>query len=204
MKTRLVPALALLAAAALPGFAQNGKPDAEGFIRDWLVLAPYPAEDMGSNEIDRKQFADEAKPAAREGAKQKIGDQELTWQKVAAKDFFIDFKALHPDRSEHVAAWAVAYVVAPAQLTGLTLRMNSNDQGKVYLNGAEVVKFTDTRTLEKDAEDPAKDVTLMRGVNVVVLKVVNEENNWQGSVRFMDKDGKPLTNLKVQTTPDAK
>jgi hypothetical protein len=31
--------------------------------------------------------------------------------------------------------------------------------------------------------------------------VVNEENNWQGSVRFMDKAGKPLTDLKIETKP---
>jgi hypothetical protein len=34
-----------------------------------------------------------------------------------------------------------------------------------------------------------------------VLKVANEENNWQGSVRFVDASGKPVTDLKVQTAP---
>lgn len=79
--------------------------------------------------------------------------------------------------------------------------MNSNDQGKAYLNGKELVKFTDTRTLEKDAEDTAADVTLKKGVNVLVLKVVNEENNWQGSVRFLDKAGQPVTDVKIETKP---
>ena len=79
--------------------------------------------------------------------------------------------------------------------------MNSNDQGKAYLNGKELVKFTDTRTLEKDAEDTAADVTLKKGVNVLVLKVVNEENNWQGSVRFLNQAGQPVTDLKIETKP---
>ena len=83
--------------------------------------------------------------------------------------------------------------------TGLTLKMNSNDQGKVYLNGKELVKFTDTRTLEKDAEDSATNVTLKKGLNVLVLKVINEENNWQGSVRFLGAAGKPVTDLKIET-----
>jgi hypothetical protein len=79
--------------------------------------------------------------------------------------------------------------------------MNSNDQGKAYLNGKELVKFTDTRTLEKDADDAATNVTLKKGVNVLVLKVANEENNWQGSVRLLDAAGKPVTDVKVQTAP---
>jgi len=202
MKTPLSLTLALFAAATLPAVAQNGKPDPEGFIRDWLVLAPFSIEsESGGTEIDKKQFADEALPAAKDGAKQKIGDKELTWKKTAANEFYVDFKALHPAQSENVIAWAVAYVIAPADQSGLTLAMNSNDQGKAYLNGKELVKFTDTRTLEKDAEDKAAGATLKKGVNVLVLKVINQENNWQGSVRFLDNAGKPVTNLKIETKP---
>ena len=191
--------LTLFLAAAFPAFAQNGKPDAEGFIRDWLVLAPAGIGESGADEIDKKQFAEEAQPAAAEGAKQKVGSKELTWKKTAAKNFYLDFKELYPEQSEHVIAWAVAYVVSPDDKTGLTLKMNSNDQGKVYLNGKELVKFTDTRTLEKDAEDSATNVTLKKGLNVLVLKVINEENNWQGSVRFLGAAGKPVTDLKIET-----
>jgi hypothetical protein len=197
--------LATFVALALPAFAQNGKPDSEGFLRDWLVLAPVStAGSTGGEEIDRKQFPEEALPAAKEGAKQKVGDRELTWKKVAAPEFHLDFVKEYPSENTSVIAWAVAYVVSPAEKTGLTLHMNSNDQGKVYLNGTEVVKFAepDGRTLEKGAEDKAPNITLKAGVNVVVLKVINGDNNWQGSVRFMDKDGKPVTDLKVQTKKD--
>lgn len=202
MKIRYLTVVAFSLASSFSAFAQNGKPDSEGFIRDWLVLAPYSFDgSSGAEEIDKKQFADEAHPAAKDGARQKVGTKELTWRKTAAKQFHIDFRELHPGEYEHVVGWAVAYVTAPAEKSGLTLRMNSNDQGKVYLNGKELVKFTDTRTLEKDAEDSAANVTLKQGVNVLVLKVVNEENNWQGSVRFMDKSGKPVTDLKIDTKP---
>ncbi|WP_414662655.1 hypothetical protein [Horticoccus sp. 23ND18S-11] len=203
MKTPSLPAfLALLSLAVLSASAQNGKPDAEGFIRDWLVLAPLPIGEGGGGEaIDKKQFADEAMPAAKDATTQEVGGKELMWEKIATKAFYIDFKELNPNQSEQVVGWAVAYLVSADEKTGLTLKMNSNDQGKVYLNGKELVKFTDTRTLEKDTEDTATNVTLKKGVNVLVLKVVNEENNWQGSVRFLDKAGKPLTDVKVETKP---
>jgi hypothetical protein len=202
MKNPLVLSLAFLAATVLPVAAQNGKPDAEGFIRDWLVLGPLPiGEGGGADAIDKQQFATEAKPDAKEGAVQVAAGKELAWEKVAAKDFYIDFKELYPAQSEQVVAWAVAYVVVAAEKTGLTLRMNSNDQGKAFLNGKEVVKFTDARTLEKADENSAEGVTLKKGVNVVVLKVVNEENNWQGSLRFVDQAGKPVTDFKIETKP---
>jgi len=201
-KSVFLASLSLLAASAIPAAAQNGKPDAEGFIRDWLVLAPLPiAESSGADALDKKQFAEEASPAAKEGAVQKLGSKELAWAKVASATFYVDFKELHPSQSEQVVAWAVAYVVCTAEKSGLTLKMNSNDQGKVYLNGQELVKFTDARSLEKDAEDTAANVTLKKGVNVLVLKVVNEENNWQGSVRFLDHAGQPVTDVKIETKP---
>ncbi|MEO6245010.1 MAG: hypothetical protein ABIQ12_06210 [Opitutaceae bacterium] len=202
MKTPLLLTFALFAGAAFPAAAQNGKPDAEGFIRDWLVLGPLPiGEGGGADAIDKKQFATEAMPAAKEGAAQSFGSKELSWEKVAAKDFYLDFKELYPAQSEQVVAWAVAYIVVATEKTGLTLRMNSNDQGKAFLNGKELVKFSDARTLEKADENSAEGVTLKKGVNVVVLKVANEENNWQGSLRFLDKAGKPVTDLKVETKP---
>lgn len=203
MKLRIVSLLlAALAARLTSTAAESGKLDAEGFIREWLVLAP--ASIAGSNglqEIDKQQLPNEAKPAAKEGAKQKIGSDELTWMKVVTPAFYIDFRELFPNQSEYVIAWAVAYIVSPDDKTGVTLRMNSNDQGKVYLNGMEVVKFTETRALEKDMEDSAPNLALKKGVNVIVLKVINEENNWQGSVRLVDAAGKPLSDLKVQTQP---
>lgn len=202
MSSRLLSVPALLLALAAPLVAQGGKPDAEGFIRDWLVLAPFPiGESGGAEAIDKKQFAEEALPAAKDATSQKVGGRDLMWEKVTSKTFYLDFRELHPSQFEHVAGWAVAYVVADEEKSGLTLRMNSNDQGKVYLNGKELVKFTDTRTLEKDQEDSATGVTLKKGVNVLVLKVVNEENNWQGSVRFLSAGGKPVTDLRIATNP---
>ena len=202
MKNSSALALALITSFALPAAALAAKPDAEGFIRDWLVLAPFAiGESSAADELDKKQFATEAQPAAKEGAAQAIGSKELAWSKVSSKTFYVDFKELNPTQSDHVIAWAVAYIVCADEKSGLTLKMNSNDQGKVYLNGKELVKFTDTRTLEKEAEDTATNVTLKKGVNVLVLKVINEENNWQGSVRFLDRAGKPLTDLTVETKP---
>jgi hypothetical protein len=43
-----------------PARAADAKPDDEGFIRDWLMLAPAPITDSGADEIDKKQIPEEA------------------------------------------------------------------------------------------------------------------------------------------------
>ena len=78
--------------------------------------------------------------------------------------------------------------------------MGSNDEGKVWLNGKEVVKFNSPRALAKDS-DKAQGLTLTAGTNVIVFKVINESNNWQGCIRLVDKDTKPLADLKLKTAP---
>jgi hypothetical protein len=78
--------------------------------------------------------------------------------------------------------------------------MGSNDQGKVWLNGKEAVKAANGRALAKDASK-AEGLTLTKGTNVIVFKVLNESNNWQGCIRVVDKDNKRVGGLKIKTAP---
>lgn len=178
------------------------KPDDKGFIRDWLLLAPIPlaAENTGAEEIDKQQVPNEAALKPKAGDTVTVGGKALTWRKVTAKDYFFDVNVILGGMNENVTAYAVAYVVAPKEITGAQLLMGSNDQGKVYLNGKEVVKFTDTRTLDPDT-DKASNLTLKAGANVVVFKVINENNSWQGCLRFTDAAGKPLPGLTIKLAP---
>lgn len=176
--------------------------DEEGFIRKWLILAPIPCakENNGAQEIDEEQLTGEETAKPREGERLKAGDRELTWKRHVTPEFYIDFREfVEPERHENVVGYAVCYVVAETELTGLKLLMGSNDQGKILLNGRQVVKFDATRALEKD-QTAAELVTLRKGENVLLFKVINEGNNWQGCVRFVDGAGKPVTGLRVTLT----
>jgi len=193
---------ALLATLLLSLFApqQAASPDAEGFIRNWLVLAPIAIEgDQGATEIDREFIKGEATIRPKAGEAVPVGPgQSVTWTAHQTSDYFIDFlQAFGKARGDYVAGYAVAYVIADEEMK-VTLALSTNDQGKVWLNGKQVFKFAETRTLEKDTDKI--DVTLNKGENVLVMKVVNEVNNWQGCARFL-RDGKPLTGLKVQQAP---
>jgi uncharacterized Zn ribbon protein len=174
-------------------------PDGEGFIRNWLVLAPIPVEEgSGASEIEKDLVSGEAKLKPKAGEKVKVEGKELTWTAHKTADWFIDFlTGFGKDRGEDACAYAVAYVHADDTMK-VKLAIGSNDQCKAFVNGKEVAKFTETRTLEKDTE--SVEVSLAKGQNVLVLKVINEKNNWQGCARFL-KEGAPVKNIKISLTP---
>jgi uncharacterized Zn ribbon protein len=192
----------MISAALLVLFAvpqDTHAPDAEGFIRNWLVLAPIPVEEgSASTELDKDFVKDEANIKPKAGDKVKIDGKEYAWTAHKTADFFIDFLAsFGKERGEDVAAYAVAYVLAEDDMK-VKLSIGSNDECKAYVNGKQVIKFAETRTLEKDSD--TGETSLKKGQNVLVFKVLNEKNNWQGCARFM-KDGSPVKNIKISLTP---
>jgi uncharacterized Zn ribbon protein len=179
--------------------AQTSNPDAEGFIRNWLVLAPIAIEgESGATEIEKDFLKGEATVTPKAGDKVMAGGQALSWTAHQTSDYFIDFlQSFGKTRGEYVAGYAVAYIVADAEMK-VTLALSTNDQGKAWLNGKPVFTFAETRTLEKDTD--RVEVTLAKGQNVLVLKVINEVNNWQGCARFL-KDGAPVKNIRISSAP---
>ena len=192
------PLIALVLSALIQTAAQTFAPDAEGFIRNWLVLAPMAIDgDSGADQIDR-EFVREVtlKPKAED--KVSFGGKELTWKAHQTSDYFIDFlQSFGKERGEYVAGYALAYVIADEDMK-VSLLLSTNDQGKAWLNGREIFRFAETRVLDKDTD--RVEVTLTKGQNVLLLKVINEVNMWQACARFL-KEGAPVKNLKITLTP---
>ena len=189
---------AFLGAVLVP--AETFSPDADGFIRNWLVLAPIAIqEDSGASEIEKDFLGAEATIKPKPEEKVNVDGKILTWKPHQTSDYFVDFRqAFGAERGEDAAGYAVAYVIADEEMK-VRLSVGSNDQCKVWLNGAQVIKFAETRTLDKDAD--SADVTLVKGQNVLVFKVINEKNSWQGAARFL-KDGAGVKNVKISLTPE--
>src|ERR1051325_11060576 len=91
--------------------AADYKPDDEGYIRNWLMLAPIKLaqENSGAEEIDKQQIKDEGKIQPKEGEKTKAGDTELTWKAIKAADVFFDVNEILGSQNENVAGYFVAY-----------------------------------------------------------------------------------------------
>ena len=207
-RTVLAPAmLALILAGGMVGVSRaadaDGKPDDEGFLRQWLVLAPIPLADgqSGADAVGLEQVPDEAKLHPKENDKVTVGEKELVWTKRESDDALVDFNKIIGQTTENSVAYAVVYVTAEDEMPGLKLKIGSDDEARVYLNGKELLKHTEARAAEKD-QDTVEDVTLKKGINTLILKVVNESEEWSACARFTDKDDKPVTGIELGLKPE--
>jgi hypothetical protein len=177
----------------------NPHMDEEGFIRTWLILAPVPlAASVGAlDAVDQQQLPDEAALKPRPGDQAQAGAKLRKWKAGTFKDFIIDYNAFIGAQTDHAAGYAVTYVRCEEEPGDVQLSAALNDFGKVYLNGKEVLKQTEGGALQKDRF--TADVKLNRGVNVLIVKTINEANNFQACARFRRKDGKPLKDLIITT-----
>jgi hypothetical protein len=129
-----------------------------------------------------------------------VSGQEYTWQAHHAEEPILDFNRLVGKQSDYCVAYAVCYVISAAERSDLLLHVGSDDQAKVYLNGEEVYINVQPRPLK--SLEPSRPVTLRKGTNVLVFKVVNETVDWEGCVRFVDREGHPVQDLQARLTPE--
>jgi hypothetical protein len=183
------------------GAADALQPDSDGYIRHWLLLAPIALAEgeTGSEAIFKEQIKDEATLRPKAGDKLKIGGKELTWKAITATTNYFDFAASVNTLGEKEAGYAVTYIECETEKPEVIMAVASNDQGRIYLNGVDIYVWSEPRTLTLDSEKGR--VTLKKGVNVIVFKVINEQGNWQGAMRLLDKAGAPLKDLKIKSTP---
>lgn len=83
------------------------------------------------------------------------------------------------------------------------MRVGSDDEAKIYLNGKEIYRNEMARACMPELDEVAG-VELKAWLNVLVFKVVNETLGWQGSVRFTDSSGQPLKGIRVTLDPSGK
>lgn len=204
MKTFLtsIGAAALLGAAIVSATAADSlRPDSDGYIRDWVMLAPIAIRDGEScaDALLKNLIPNEAALRPKAGDTVKVGGKELTWKNVTAATNYFDFNETLKSINDHVAGYMVNYVECDVEMPEVVLAVASNDQGRIYFNGVDIYASTEPRPLMLD-QDKGK-VTLKKGTNVIVFKVTNEQNSWQGAMRLLDKSGAPLKNIRIKLQP---
>jgi hypothetical protein len=175
--------------------------DSDGYIRHWVMLAPVPLgdEEPGSEAVYKQQIRGEGALRPKAGDRVKVGAKELTWQNITASTNYFDFNAILKTVNDRAAGYMVTYVESETERPDVIMAVASNDEGRIYFNGVDIYLFSEPRPLLLDA-DKGK-VTLKKGVNVIVFKVVNEQNAWQGAMRLLDKSGAPLKDIKIKLSP---
>jgi serine/threonine protein kinase len=184
---------------ALPGFRG---PHAQGFLQDWLLLAPLPLApgESSTDGLAREQLKGEADLQPRAGQPVVVDGREYVWHEHQAPQAVLDINAVLGRVTEHSVAYAVCYLDSDRARGDLRLEVGSDDQAKVYLNGKVVYQQPSDGALT--ILDNVGPVELRQGANVLVLKVVNLGLTWEGCVRFVDADGKPAQGIQVRLTPE--
>jgi hypothetical protein len=179
----------------------TSSPRAQGFLRDWLLLLPLPwaAGETVAQALDRHQIPDEAQARPRAGDRVPLGGRELIWQEYRSPGAVVDFDAAAGPMTERSVAYAVCYIESDRERDGLWLQVGGDDRAKVYLNGREIYRSSASRMVT--APDAVGLVRLERGINVLLLKVVNEQELWQCCARLVDDAGRPAEGLRVRLAP---
>ena len=199
---RSIGTIALLGLSMVTGMAAEfSRPDSDGYIRDWLMLAPIVLRDGEScaEALLKDQIPNESALHPKAGDPIKVGGKDLAWRKVTAATNYFDFNETLKSINDHVAGYLVTYLECDAEMPEIILAVASNDQGRIYFNGVDIYAFTEARPLMLDA-DKGK-VTLKKGTNVIVFKITNEQNSWQAAMRLLDKSGAPLKGVRVKLHP---
>lgn len=193
----------------------NASVDDEGFIRNWLVLPSIDlGETAGNHEegtqkpmFDKEYFAGQANAAPKAGDKVKVGDAELEWKSVkAGDDSIVDLLAACSDAgkpTENCLVMGVCYILSDADISDVKLKIGSDDSSLWTLNGTEVVRVYEGRAAEKD-QNTKEGLALKKGYNVLKFACINGNGEFKICARFVDKEDKPVKNLKISLTPPAK
>ena len=181
--------------------AEVQRPDSEGYLRHWVMLAPVPLREglTCAEALLQEQIKNEAALRPKAGDPVKIGGKELVWQNITASTNYVDFNQVLRSINDHAIGYMVCYIECEKEMPELILAVASNDQGRIYFNGVDIYAWTEARPLMLDADKGR--VTLKKGMNVFVFKIANEQNSWQGAMRFLTKSGAPVTDLKIRLSP---
>ncbi len=188
--------------------AGGAQPDAEGFIRRWLLLEPI-AKPNRSNAVFtdsyiRKAFTTEYFPnqftvLPEAGAKVRVGNQKLTWHALDSKNFNVKlFRFAHGlDKNVYgVLFWAVTVVNCAEDINNVRMAVGSNSASMWWLNGEEAIVLSgDRRMVKDDCVSPR--LTLKKGKNIVRGAVINGPGMSDFCVRFLDEKGQPVRNISV-------
>lgn len=189
--------------------ATPAAPDADGFIRRWLLLEPIDKPNRSNivftDSYLREAFAQEyfkgqmtAKP--RDGQTVKAGNQKLVWHALDSKNYNVKlfrFASGLDKQLYGVLFWAYTVIDCPEELTNVRMAVGSNSASMWWLNGEEALLLSGDRRMVRD--DCTSDrLTLHKGRNILRGAVINGPGMSDFCVRFVDEAGSPVTGFTTQ------
>jgi hypothetical protein len=189
-----------------PASTAPSAPDADGFLRRWLLLEPI-AKPNRSNTVFTDSYIRSAFQTAyfpgqftgvpADGDTVNVDGVRLAWHGLDASAFNVKLfrfawglnKPLYG-----VLFWAVTVVESPKDVANVRMAVGSNSASIWWLNGEEAVILSGDRRMVMD-DCVSRRLTLKKGRNVIRGAVINGPGMSDFCVRFIDEEGAPVRDL---------
>ena len=213
-------------ASAVPTFL----PDADGYVRAWLVAGPY-----AYDKLPTSFPSDSVTPAyARDFLAEETGTGESATRAVlAAGGAFRPFvsdeatvdildllkppktakaprpspkdKAARAPASTYAVVYAYAEIISPAPRDGF-LRLGSDDGARVWVDGTEVAALGDGSSHPHQPDRLSAPIKLRAGATPVLVKIDQRKGAWRFSLRLCDADDRALpgVTIRLPAAPDGR
>ena len=188
-------------------------PDKDGFIRNWLLMGPFPnLGERGSGKIMKGFLTDFLKPL---GGEEKIipdrkqvihflddrymgrdvaEGRKIVWMPYKSSTWKVDFIDVYG--GERKVAYAACYIISDKD-ADYTLAIGSDDGFKVYLNHKLVLSKATFRGCVKDSDKVS--VKIRKGKNLLLVKIDQFSGGWEFALRLLDsKTQKPITDYTLK------
>lgn len=192
----------------IPATSSPMTPDAEGFLRRWLLLEPIikpnRTNTVFTDSYIRDAFNTDHFPlqfgvVPRDGDKVKVADQELTWHALDATNFNVKLFRFAYGLNKPmygVLFWAVTVVTSPKELKNVRMAVGSNSASMWWLNDDEAVILSGDRRMVMD-DCVSNRLKLNKGRNIIRGAVINGPGMSDFCVRFIDENGMPIKDLTM-------
>lgn len=159
---------------------------AAGYIQRWQVLGALPGRETWRN---RDAFR-VAEPILFD-KRLVLGERSFRWRYVDldSPDGRLNFHDLFTN-DDQSAAYAYSEITATADMD-VFFKAGSDDDMFCWLNGASVYRFIGGRAWK--ADEDVFPVRLVKGVNRILVKVLNGTGGWEFSLRIVDSNHQPLS-----------
>ena len=194
---------------AVSSSASPAKPDSQGYIRRWTLLEPI-RQEIQSNVIftnswlrdtfSKTWFKNQMTILPKNGQKTKSVNQTLRWHTLDSETYNVRlfrFAEEYGQQTYGSLFWAVTVIECQEEICDVRLSAGSNGASMWWLDNQEVLLLEGDRRMVED-DGMSVRLTLHKGINVLRCAVVNGPGLSDFCVRFIDKDGKPVTSFTIK------
>lgn len=192
-----------------PASAGALAPDADGFLRRWLLLEPIVKPNRSNtvftdsyirNVFNAEFFPGQFTVVPKDGDTVTADSLRLAWHGLDASGFNVKLFRFAWGLNKPiygVVFWAVTVVESPKEIRNVRMAVGSNSASMWWLNGKEAVILSGDRRMKMD-DCVSNRLTLKKGRNVIRGAVINGPGMSDFCVRFIDESGEPVRDLSLK------